>query len=218
MQGPRALPRDSACSAMYYLNKNQCLYLKNMIKSGIIYEKDLIYEKDWLTPEKLTDLLLIRVNWISEYYIIRMTVFKYKNHFHLSLTNYVNIKDAHTILNVDKVIDVKKIDTKYLYNIYIKRNLKETIWNISGSMNLIFAIKSGLKFTFVKLTRFHIENLLSLITNYFKMWYLVEICYVNGHQCPNSVHCVEKKKIHVTFSLNVNLLTPYGYTIQNLLA
>ena len=83
-----------------FKHKNECLYIGNWIKSGIIYVKDLIYDDKFITSEKIFALLKSKVNWISEYVKVKKVFSNILNNVDLQQSKYVNIKPMIFMYNL----------------------------------------------------------------------------------------------------------------------
>ncbi len=113
--------------------RNKPIFISNWSKSNILFVKDLFeINGDYISEVNLMNKLANKSNWIAEYTKVH-TVFKgFLNKFNTSMASFVNIKNTWTLLNKNKIYNMKLQKSKFYYEILIEqkfeRNYMEAKW------------------------------------------------------------------------------------------
>jgi hypothetical protein len=109
----------------FFKYKDECLYEKKWLKSGIVYVKDLIYEDKFMDVDNLLSVLKCKSNWIAEYAKIRKVVSKRLQSADIQKAKYVNIKPkTYMYFMNQRFTDIRYVTNKDLYTIFVNKKFQ----------------------------------------------------------------------------------------------
>ena len=123
---------------MHFRFGNTCIYLREWIKDGIMYIKDLINEYGiFRSEEEFFMIIDNKFDIVKQLFIIKQYVYKRLRGVNLDIAPYVKIKCASHILHENKYFDITTCKSKDFYNMLVKR------CQTKGHMESIFSREFG---------------------------------------------------------------------------
>ena len=78
----------------YFVHKGKTIYFSSLIKSNILYVKDLFTDNGFKSLEEIGVDLLQKRNWLCEYKIVCNIFKRYEKLFNYGMCSFVNIKET----------------------------------------------------------------------------------------------------------------------------
>ncbi len=115
-----------------YTHKNNPLFFKNWIKSGILYVKDLFLNGRLISEKEILDKLINKTDWIRELMIVKTLFMKIVNNFNPLIAKHVNIRNVWMLVSNNSRYCIKTQKSNFYYTLLIKRkferNYMERFW------------------------------------------------------------------------------------------
>ena len=97
----------------YFKVNGKTMFLRNWLKSGFIFVKDLLNDKGgWLDDKEIFNKLQVKVNWISELMMIKKTIAKFLKGKDMSISPFIQ----NTLLKRISFVTYSKIYNITYYN------------------------------------------------------------------------------------------------------
>ena len=110
---------------LFQINKKP-LFLRNWIKSGILYVKDLIIQNSFLNVNLIYQKLINKQNWIAEFYSVTSAFSKIKDKISIEKAKFTNIPRKYKFSLGGTVTPVSHQKSKFFYTIL--RDKKSEKW------------------------------------------------------------------------------------------
>ena len=119
-----------------FQQKGKCLFIRNLIKSGFIFVKDLFDEHgNFFTENAICNKLESKKNWMIEYLSVKKCIMSQAKNHDCNSSYYINKSKMCTnfYLQYDnRYHDIKDLNSKFYYHVLVRkksvRNYTEKCW------------------------------------------------------------------------------------------